>query len=286
MAAMISELLPLPVGNAVQITLDGLPSTTVHWRVLRNVTGIFPAFNDPASVLVSDSNEGDPQTFVDFAVGLINGTLTYYQAFYYDGAAWTTDNAPSSCTPATTYIDDSVDAQTIVIDRLTAGINAEIARAALNPVAGSIDVLSAPPVFSEETRWPVISVHMSSEAPVDRATGEQIANDGFNTLTELWEDHEGWHGKTQLAVIGWSLNADERIILRKAIRRIMIANLKVFDAALLLQVEFSQQDIEDFSTYPAPVYETVGTFTCVTPLAVNAPGAPITDVEVTVTPIN
>jgi hypothetical protein len=286
MAAMISELSPLPVGNAVQISLDGLPATTVHWRVLRNVTGVFPAFNDPASVLVMDCNEGDPQTFVDFGAGLINGTLTYYQAFYFNGTTWSTDAAPSSCTPATTYVDESVDAQSIVIDRLTAGINAEIARGALNPIAGSIEVLSAPPVFSEELRWPVISVHMNSEAPVDRALGEQIADDNLNTLTDLWEDHEGWHGKTQLAIIGWSLNADERIILRKAIRRILIANLKVFDAALLLQVEVSQQDIEDFSSYSAAVYETVCTFTCVTPLAVNAPAPPITDVEVTVIPLN
>jgi hypothetical protein len=91
--------------------------------------------------------------------------------------------------------------------------------------------------------------------------------------------------KTQLQVIGWSLNADERIALRKAIRRIVAANLGVFDEALLLQVEFSQQDIEDFSTYPAPLYQTMGTFSCLTPVAVNTPRHPVTSVTSTVIPL-
>lgn len=278
---MTSQASPLPVGNAVQIDVQP-PPAAVHWRVLRNETGIFPAFNDPASVMVRDANAGDITRFVDFS-NLSNGTLYYYQAFYWDGAAWTTD-APTSATPATTYQDDSVDAQSIVRDRMVVGIAAEVARQALQPVAGSIDVLLAPPVF-EDTRWPVISVHLQSEAPINRALGEEMANDELDQFTGLFDDHEGWAAKTTLQVIGWSLNADERVELRKAIRRVIIANLGVFDEALLLQIEFSQSDIEDFATYNAPVYETVGTFTCVTPLNVNTPRDPITSVTSTLTPI-
>lgn len=285
---MISLLFPLPVGNAVQITLDGTPDDTVHWRVLRNITGTFPSFNDSASVVVVDSNEGDPLQFVDFSDGLVNGVLTFYQVFYFNGTSWAPDvNEPASCTPATTYVDDSVDAQTILIKRLTLGIAAEVARGALTPAnGGPIKVLSGPPVFSEETRWPLVSVHLASQSPVNRALGEAISGDVMDTFTGLWDDHEGWHARTQLTIVGWSLNADERIALRKAILRIILANLQVFDAALLLNIEFSQQDIEDFERYQAPVYETVGTFTCVTPLAVNSTGTPLGDVEVTVIPTN
>lgn len=286
MAGMISLLKPLPVGNAVQITVDSLPATAVHWRLLRNTTGLFPAFNDSLSVVVTDSNAGDPLQLIDTADGLINGTVTFYQLFYFDGSAWSVDpNSPASCTPATTYIDDCVDAQTIVTDRLRLGIAAEIARGGLVLPPNNnneLEVLTAPPNF-DNTRWPVISVHLNNETPVNRAIGEGIANDEFDTSAGLWDDHDGWQAKTQLGIVGWSLNSDERIVLRKAIRRIILANLAVFDAALLLQVELNQQDVEDFTTYQSPVYETVCLFTCVTPLAINAPGAPITDVEVTVT---
>jgi hypothetical protein len=278
---MITQAVPLAVGNAVQIVVS-LPATAIHWRVLRNATGAFPSYNDLASTLVHDANTGDPLQFID-ASNLVNGQLTYYQSFQWDGAAWSTDGPALSATPATTYLDESADAQSIVRDRVAVGIAAEIARGALNPVAGSIAVLLAPPTF-EDTRWPVISVHMQSESPAQRALGEAIANDEIDTFTEQYDDHEGWLAKTQLQVIGWSLNADERVALRKAIRRIIVANLPVFDADLLLQVEFSQSDIEDFSTYSAPVYETVGTFSCLTPITVNVPGPAITDVESTVIP--
>lgn len=277
---MISQVAPLAVGNAVQIVVQ-LPAATVHWRVLRNETGVFASFNDPAATLVQDAEASDPLQFID-ASNLVNGTLYYYAAFYWDDTAWTTD-APVSVTPATTYQDDSVDAQSIVRDRIDAGIAAEIARNALKPIAGKIKVLLAPPVF-EDTAFPCISVHLQSEAPTQRALGENIANDELDSFTDLFDDHEGWWSKVQLQVIGWSLNADERVLLRKAIRRVIAANLAVFDAALLLQVEFSQQDIEDFSTYNVPIYETMGTFSCLTPIAVNAPGAPITTVTSTVIP--
>lgn len=278
------------MGNAVRITLDGIPATATHWRLLRNVIGTFPAFNDPASVVVVDSNAGDPLQIVDFAPGLVNGTLTYYQVFYFDGAVWSVDpNAPASCIPQATYQDDSTDPQSFIRDRLDLGIAAEIARGALVPPPknnGVIEVLLAPPVF-DQTLWPVVSVHMTSSTPINRSLGELVANDEQDTVSQLWDDHEGWHAKVQLTIVGWSLNPDERVALRKAIMRIILANLPVFDAALLLQIEFTQQDVEAISgEYPAPVYETVGMFTCVAPLAINAPGAPITDVESTVIPLN
>jgi len=278
---MIIQATPLAVGNAVQIFLQA-PDTATHWRVLRNTTGVFPAFNDPASVLVQDGEVTDPSQFID-ASNLINGTVYHYQVFNWDGAAWSTDGDPVSVTPATTYQDDSVDAQSIVLDRLKVGIAAEVARTALKPVAGSISVLSAPPVF-ENTSFPVISVHLQSETPTNRAIGEEIANDELDSSTSLYDSHEGWAAKTQLQIVGWSLNADERVALRKASRRIILANLAVFDNALLYQIEFSQQDIEDFASYSAPVYETVGTFSCMTPLSVNVPTGPIADVQSTVIP--
>lgn len=280
---MISQIVPLAVGNAVKLVMQ-LPSTAIHWRVLRNLSGAFAGFDDVNAAVVHDANSDDPLAFIDAAPELVNGTQYFYQGFYWDGSAWTTD-AAVAVTPSSSYVDESVDAQSLVRDRLRAGISAEIARGFLKPVEGTISVLTAPPVF-DDTRWPVISVHLQSEAPAQRGIGEDIANDRLDTFTEAIDEHEGWLAKTQLQIVGWSLNSDERIELRKAIRRIIVANLAVFDDALLLQVELSQQDIEDFTTYSAPVYETLGTFTCLTPIAVNAPGTAIIDVESTVIPLN
>ena len=279
---MIISISPLAVGNAVQVVVQ-LPATAVYWLVLRNTTGVFPSFDDPASVTVNQANAGDPLRFIDTVGDPVNGTLYYYQAFYFDGTAWTTDDAPSTATPATSYVDESVDAQSIVRDRVALGIAAEVTRGALNPLVPPIEVLTAPPVF-DQTRWPVISVHLQNEGPHNRALGEDIGNDQLDALTGLWDNREGWQAKTVLQVVGWSLNPDERIALRKAIRRVIIANLPVFDASLLLEIEFSQADTEDFNSYNAPVYMTVGTFTSVTPLSVNVPTGVITDVTSTMTP--
>lgn len=279
---MIEQIEPLAVGNAVQIAVLP-PDTSVRWRVLRNTTGIFPAFDDPASILIRDVSATDPRQFIDYS-DLVNGTLYYYQDFSFDGSAWSSNSNPVGVTPATTYQDDSVDALTIVLARVQAGIDAEVTRGALKPTDGKIAVLSAPPVF-EDTRFPVVSIHLQSEAPINRALGEEIAHDELN-LEGLFDEHEGWVAKTQLQIVGWSLNADERIDLRKAIRRIILANLAVFEDAVLMQVEFSQQDIEDFTTYNANVYETVGTFSCMTPLSVNVQRGIVADVVSTVTPID
>jgi hypothetical protein len=280
---MISQIAPLAVGNAVQISMQ-LPETAVHWRVLRNLTGAFPSFNDAGSFLIHEADGNDPLRFIDFG-NLTNGTLYYYQGFYWDGAAWTTDDAPTSVTPSTTYTDESADALTLVTDRLTVGIIADIARGNLKPVAGKIEVLTAPPIY-DDRRFPVVSVHLQSESPVNRGLGEEIANDEVDQFTELYDDHEGWVSKTQLQIVGWSLNPDERIALRKSIRGIIVANLAVFDEALLLQVEFSQQDVDELSTYPAPVYQTTGTFTCLAPIAVNVRRDPIASVDSIVIPLN
>jgi hypothetical protein len=281
---MITLISPLAVGNAVQIVVQ-LPATAIYWLVLRNTTGVFPAYNDPNSTVVNQANAGDPLRFIDSVGDPANGTLYYYQAFYYDGTTWTTDGSPSQATPATTYVDESVDAQSIVRDRLALGLAAEVARGAiaLPPDTASIAVLLAPPVF-DQIRWPTVSVHLESEGPVNRALGEDIGTDQLDALTGLWDNREGWQARTVLNVVGWSLNPDERIVLRKAIRRVIIANLAVFDANLLLEIEFVQRDTEDTERYNAPVYMTVGTFTSVTPLSVNVPTGVIASVTSTMTP--
>lgn len=272
---MIEMLEPLSVGNAVRVVLSP-PAGSLYWNVLRNTTGVFPSATDPNSTLVFQGSDAAP---VD-TTGLVNGTKYYYNAFYWNGTTWTADTA-SSCTPNATYQDSSTDVLSVVRDRIDAGLQVEVARGTLVPQSGAIQVLTAPPVF-QDTRWPVVTVHLLSEAPVVRGLGELVETDSFDTTAHLWDESEGWMARVQLAVIGWSQNPDERIALRQALRRLIVANLPVFDANGMLEIEFSQQDVDAISgEYPAPVYQSAGTFTCLAPVIVGDQVDAITDVQVT-----
>lgn len=277
---MIAMLQSLSVGNAIRVILDP-PEGALSWRILRKVSDTFSGESDPDAMLVY---EGAEKSALDTA-SLQNATLYYYRAYYWDGAAWTA-SATASATPNATYTDASTDVLTVVRDRLAQGLQIEVQRKALVPQSNAIQVLTAPPVF-EGTRWPVVTVHLLSDPPIERALGELLEPDAQDASTELWNESEGWLARVQLAVIGWSLNPDERIELRKALRRLVIANLPVFDAQGMLEIEFSQQDVDAVSgEYPAPVYQSAGTFTCVAPVLVGGQATPITDVQVTGTPLS
>ncbi len=144
-----------------------------------------------------------------------------------------------------------------------------------------IQVLTAPPIF-EETSFPVVVVHLTNETPAEHGIGEQVTMDGQGS-DGLWNQTEGWLARTTISVIGWCLNPDVRINIRKALRRLVIGNLQVFYAAGLREIDFSQQDTEELTgTYGAPVYWAECTFSCLSPLAVGGQVEPITDITVDV----
>ena len=277
---MISNIVPLPIGNALKIFLVP-PAGALTWRILRNGTGTFAGEADPASVL---AYSGDESYVVD-AFSLQNGIAMYYCAFYWDGTQWTASNVVAA-TPNATYTDSSTDALSLLRDRLAAGLAVEVARGTLMPACGSIDVLTAPPQY-ESSRWPMVSVHLASETPAERVLGETFMPDSFDDIANEWTEAEGWLANVQITVIGWTQNPDERITLRQALRRIVVGNLPIFDAAGIVQPEFSIQDVDAVSgEYPAPVYQAAGTFTCMAPVVVGDQVDPISDVQVTVTSPN
>jgi len=278
---MIVMLEPLSVGNAIRVIL-GPPCGSVYWTILRNTTGEFPGVTDPASQVVYT---GKNVSALDFS-GLTNGTTYYYCPFYWDGTTWTSD-APISAVPEVTYQDSSTDAMSVVLERLTVGIANELSAKSLVANSGVIQVLSAPPVF-QDTRFPVVTVHLLSEAPSERAIGELLIGDHQDLENpSLWDTSNGWLARVQLAVIGWTQNPDERIAIRKVLRRLMVANLPVFDASGMVEIEFSQQDVDAISgEYPANVYQSLGTFTCMAPVIVGDQQATFTDITVTGTAIN
>lgn len=267
-------VISLASGNALKVFLMP-PAGAQKWRVLRKDSDTFTDQNDSSAYV---AYEGDERYFVDAAY-LQNGVAAYYEAFYWTGSAWV-GSASKSGTPVATYGDRSADPLSFLRDRLEAGLAVEVARKALVPVSGVIEVVNASPQY-EPSRWPIVSVLLIGENQIDRAIGEFYEADSFDSESGLWTESEGWLSHVQINVSGWTENSDERIALRQALRRIVIANLPVFDAQGFTQIEFQQNDMDHVGgEYPAPVYQTSSTFTCIAPVIVGDTVGSISDVEV------
>ncbi len=271
---MIAFLQPLPVGNAVRCLLAP-DAAALKTRVLRKLADTFAGASDPDAAIVY---EGDERHFIDTAA-LENGTAYFYKAYDLIGVTWTA-SASHSVTPQATANLLGPNVLTFVLERLAAGLKVEVAAGRLKHANGSVPCLTAPPAF-EGTRWPVVSIHLSNDAAAMRGVGEVIASDTFDAGSDEWRELEGWLARVQLTVIAWSLNSDERNLLRLAVKKVLLANLTVFEAAGISQVEFSQSDTEDMESHAAPVYSTICSLTCLAPVAVDALFAPIADAAAT-----
>jgi len=247
----------MPAGNAVKIQLNP-PSTAVSWRLTRNLTGVFA--DETRDIVYAG---GDPY-IVDIAT-LANGVLVYYKPWYWDGATWQ-GGAVKSATPASAFVDRAVDAMSLVRDRLDVGLNGLLARGVLSHPRGAIPVLTAYPLI-EDAQFPIVTVHLQSDAAEVRGLGEMPIPD--QAVDGGWDEYEGWLSSIQLEITGWSLNANERKKLRAAIKSVLIANLAVFDAQGLVQIDLSFSDMEDFQNYQSPIYYAQASFKCLAPSAVS-----------------
>ena len=263
-------LQPIMAGAAFRIFVAP-PADAILYRLLRRTADAFTGHDDPGAFLVY---EGDAHVLMDLD-GLVNGTPYFYRLYAWDGAAWSNAEVATG-TPAASYADRGVDVLLLLRDRLDAGLRAEVAAGRLSHDQGRIPVLTAPPQ-SKDSVLPIVTVQLTSDAPSQRGIGEDIeGDDGF-------DEFEGWYASVRLDVMGWCLNPDARNEMRRALKRIVLANLPVFDHQGLAQVEFSQQDSEDFTTYAAPMYQTMGTFTCLAPSqVVGGEYDVITDVPVVI----
>lgn len=272
---MLTMIVPLPIGDALRVFWSA-PANAARTLVLRKETNDISGPADPGAKVAYDSRDTLLSSFLD--IGVLSGHTYYYRDYHHNGIAWVDGGLTMAGLASATYVDESADPLSLVRDRLAAGLAVEVQRGNLNHQSGAVPVLTAPPVF-EETRWPVVTVHLQNESPSERFLGEVVGPDGFDGAD--WQEREGWLGKQSLDIIGWSLNPDERIELRKAIRRILVGNLPVFDSAAITSVEFQFSDMEDFESYNAPVYQVRVTFSANFPVQVGGSMPAIIDVTVT-----
>jgi hypothetical protein len=272
---MISFAQSLAIGNAVRIVLSP-PAGATRWRLLRKATDTFTGQDDPAALVVLDSK----QTISAVDRTALTNTSTYFYRVYYLAATTWSGSATVPVTVTSDYQEVTDDVLTVVLDRLNQGLFVELQRGKLKHPNNRIPVLPAFP-FQKEIAWPVVTVHLSSDGSDGRGIGETLAPDEFDG--DDWEVGEGWLSRVRLDIIGWSQNAIERASLRQAIRRVLIANLPVFDSVGMIQIDLSQSDTEEpHGEKNTVIYKSVGSFSCVAPVQIVSKQDEIIDVELTV----
>jgi hypothetical protein len=283
----IAFIEPLSAGTALKVLLN--PSDgAVWWRLLRLPSNAFTGPETAGAVVVLDQSTAP--NVVDFS-GLANGTPYFYQLYSSpDGTvgALAADGEPYSAVPAVSYQDAAADPQEVILERVRAGVAAEAAMGNIVPSVtaqppGVIPVFSAPFALPDKTSFPCVTVHMDDTSSSSRYIGEDAGPDVIDAATGNVVSTEGWLANFNIAIVGIALNPDARIALRKAIRRIVQANLPIFDAAGMAEIGFSQSDSEQFPEAAANLYLTNGRLTFQAPAAITNSAPPIGNIDITAT---
>lgn len=256
------------------------PTDAVRWKLLRKGSDTFTDITDETAFLAYD---GDESVITDTGF-LQNATMYFYRPFYtVDGLAWTAGNTASG-TPAATYEENTSDAFSLLRDRLEAGLKVECDRGTFATELGYIQVYTAPPGMEDTLRFPLVTLHYESTGRGESGIGESFGNDEFDPVSQDWSDNEGWLSNDRIQVVAWSLNSDERVDLRKALRRIIIGNLGIFSAAGIDQVDFQQSDLDFLNgEFGAPMYQISCEFSCLAPVSVGGRVSAVRDITVEAT---
>lgn len=255
----------MAIGNALRVFLTP-PANAEYWRVLRKSTDDIVDQDDGYALV---AYEGDHRIFIDTA-SLLNDIRAYYTPFYRINGEWVR-GAGSYGTPAATYEDYSTEVLSVLRDRLEAGLTIEVERGNLMNELGYVQVLTAPPTMNMNIQFPLVTVTLEGESRDLRGIGEDTMGDFLEADDEEWLEHEGWLAGVQVSIVGWSLNPDERIELRKAIRRVIVGNLTVLaDKGMSLpNLSLKDDDAVNGEFGDTPMYLVTGIFSCTAPVRVG-----------------
>lgn len=254
---MISHVYALPVGNALRLSIAP-PQGATRWRVLRKDADVFIGEDDPTALVVHDGLE---LTVLDHQ-HLKNGAAAFYAPFYLIDGAWVA-GPHASGTPQALFEDMAVDVIQLLCDRLEVGFANEIAASRIFATDGFLQVFNAPPPV-DTVRFPCISVHLELDEPGERGIGDDILG-GIGDDDEVIEGI-GWLSQVNLNIVAWSLNGDERIEMRKALKRLLAGNRDVFDheGVTLVNPSFRDEDLVS-GEMGEPLYQVVCSLSCLAP---------------------
>ncbi len=279
-------LTPMAAGNAVHLLLRP-PEGAVSWRVKRRPAAAAPAIagpDDPAAETVVDDWQDRGVTDL---LNLVNGVAYRWAVFYRAaGGAWLPQVDERVGTPAATYRGDDLDVQELLRERVELGLAEEVRRQVLKPATGVIEVTLAPfaAPSADELSWPFVSVCLAEDGPGERGIGDMILPDLRTSQTAApgaaaWTENTGWLAQVAVKVVGVENNPERRLTLRRALRRIVQANMPVLAAKGVILPSFHQVDRELQVEEGMPLYVTDGTFTCMAPSYAEADVLEVRDVE-------
>lgn len=277
----ISIVEPIIAGNGLRIHLS-MPDGADYFRLLKAAGDVFAGpFDLSAASLVTIA---DQSPAVD-VTGLQNGVTVWYKAYYHIEATdtWEASNSATG-TPQALYEDDGVDVQSFLRERLELGLREEVDRGNLIADLGYVQVFSAAPAVDENISLPVVTVILESSDPSEYGIGNDISGDVFLEDSDEWLESVGMLERHSINITGWSLNSDERLALRKALRRVLMANWGLMDSLgiILPEATFADNDALN-GEFGAPMYMVNCTFRCQAPVIVGrryGAGDVVTDVTV------
>jgi hypothetical protein len=269
--------MPLSCGNAIRFILAPTVNEA-RWRLLRKEAGTGVTFTgqaDPAAFLVHDGGE----RFLTDSRLLVNGVAYVYALYGALPAGGWGSPVYVTLTPQSTFDDLSLDVQELLRERIDVTLNSMIQRAQITLSKSTVPVMSIP-FYTQGGDFPVVTVLYGGGASSVRGLGEQLSQDEPDGTD--WTGSQGWHSSITLEISAWSLNAEERNILRKALEAVIAANLYVLEEAGLNMVEVqSVQDTEDTQSMNAPVYQTTLRVSCQVAVAVTDESSSFVDVTAT-----
>ena len=248
----IQYINPVSCGNAIKLIVQPTVGE-VSWKILRKETNDFTGQDDPAAYLVYEGNYG---THTDCRM-LVNGVAYFYKVYGQSSTGAWSESTSATATPNATFVDNSTDAQEFVRERIDDALVSMIARGLLSISRPVVPVQSIP-FYTQGTEFPVVTVLYSNGASADRAAGDEVSS-GDGGLVSF----DGWYCRVSLEVSVWSLNAQERNVLRKAVQTAIATNLALFgEYGLDLFEVHSIADEEDVSSMNAPIYKTLFHIVC------------------------
>lgn len=268
---MIWLVQPLSAGTALRI-LIAPPTSAARWKLLRRDVEDFSGEADPLALKVY---EGTDKAITDYK-GLINGEQVFYKLYLLINGVWEDGGPIATGVPGASMLDLGEDVLGLLRDRVEAGYKVYVDRGELKHPSSYVPVMTASPQV-ENAPLPLVTVHLQNQATEVRGVGEISGLDQFDEEADEWLSVEGGFDRVQVTIAIWSLNGDERKLMRKMLRAILNANLPIFDAAGFVTPSWSMQDLEDYQTYAAPMFQTICTFDCLAPASIQFTTPPIVD---------
>jgi hypothetical protein len=257
------------------------PPGAATWTVLRRASDTITGPNDAGAIVAAPWGRFEAVIDTD---GLVNGTPAYYAVFYRDaaGAPLADPRARTrSVTPAATARDTSTDYMPLIRGRMQIALDNAVADGRLSHHRGRIPIVTAPSLKRDEMPLPIVSVHLDSDRPAERAVGDHLLD--LELAEAGWDESEGWLSEVSLNVVGVCLNPDQRNALGRVLKHAILANRDIWHAHGIMRpaVNLTHTEMQPEASN-APLYIVAATFTFIVTSATTAARGEVEDAIATV----